>query len=584
MGYQMPITIMRVIEGIQTNEYILPAIQREFVWDIEQIEKFFDSLMKEYPIGVFLFWKINPDSLQRFQFYRFMDRYHERDYIHNEPIELIGQHNTTAVLDGQQRLTALNIGLRGWYAHKMPYYHRESDHAFPRKKLFLDLKNPSEDPEKDYEFRFLREKDIEKDQDNSSIHWFPVEKIIDFDDIQDAFEYCVDAGLTQSGDKYPHQTLLRLWNIVHKDNVVHYFLEEEQNLDRVLNIFIRVNSGGTQLSYSDLLLSIAIAQWEKLDAREEIYTLVDDLNSVGEGFNFTKDFVLKSSLVLSDITQIAFKVDNFNRENMICIENTWQEINRALRLTTNLISSWGYSRQTLVSANALIPIAYYIHKHGNPLNIVESQQWEEERKKIRRWLITALLKRTFSGQSDNVLSIIRGVLQESMDGYPEEEVYAKLATSTKSMSFSEAELDGLIGYQYGQSYTFSVLALLYPWLRYDQHFHIDHIFPRSMFTASNLQALGIPKEKWPAWLDHMNDLANLQLLQGLQNEEKSDKDFEEWLMDRCEGNLEIGVYREQHLIPDVDLRFENFPEFREKREEIIKQNIRGKLNLSESID
>jgi len=584
MGYQMPISIKKVVEGIQSNEYILPAIQREFVWDIEQIEKFFDSLMKEYPIGIFLFWKINPESLQRFQFYRFMDRFHERDFKHNEPIELVGQHDATAVLDGQQRLTALNIGLRGWYAHKMPYYHWNSDHAFPRKKLYLDLRKPSEDPEKDYEFKFLREVDLEKDQNNPSIYWFPVDKIIDFNEMQDAFEYCVDAGLTESGDKYPHKTLLRLWSVIHKDNAVHYFLEEEQNLDRVLNIFIRVNSGGTQLSYSDLLLSIAIAQWEELDAREEIYNLVDELNSVGEGFNFSKDFVLKSSLVLSDTTQIAFKVDNFNRENMNRIEKSWEGISRALRLTANLVSSWGYSRQTLVSANALIPIAYFIFKRGNPVNIVESKQWEDERKKIRRWLITALLKRAFSGQSDSVLRTNRGVLQDSMDGFPEEELYSKLAASSKNMSFSEAELDGLISYQYDQRYTFSVLALLYPWLKYDQHFHVDHIYPRSMFTQSNLESLGVPRDRWFEWLDHVNDLANLQLLQGLQNEEKSDQDFEQWLMDRCEGELEIDFYREQHMIPEIDLRFENFPEFRVKREEMIKQKLRGTVNVLKTMD
>lgn len=139
MGYQMPITIKKVIEGIQSNAYVLPAIQREFVWDIEQIEKLFDSLMKNYPIGVFLFWQIATDSLQRFQFYRFMDWYHERDHKHNDPIELVGVHNATAVLDGQQRLTALNIGLRGWYAHKLRHYRWDNDNAFPRKKLCLNI-------------------------------------------------------------------------------------------------------------------------------------------------------------------------------------------------------------------------------------------------------------------------------------------------------------------------------------------------------------------------------------------------------------------------------------------------------------
>ena len=86
------------------------------------------------------------------------------------------------------------------------------------------------------------------------------------------------------------QALLKLCQVIVQDPVLHYFQEDEQALDRVLNIFIRLNSGGIALSYSDLLLSIATAQW-KSDAREAIYGLVDELNEFGDGFEFDKDFV-----------------------------------------------------------------------------------------------------------------------------------------------------------------------------------------------------------------------------------------------------------------------------------------------------
>ena len=133
MSFQTPIKIAEAIENIQSNQYILPAIQREFVWSDEQIERLFDSLMRGYPIGTFLFWKIKPDKLTDFQFYRFMDKFHQRDYRRNEPIKVSGQMPRTAVLDGQQRLTALNIGLNGYYASKIPYYRWNSDHAFPKR-------------------------------------------------------------------------------------------------------------------------------------------------------------------------------------------------------------------------------------------------------------------------------------------------------------------------------------------------------------------------------------------------------------------------------------------------------------------
>jgi len=534
--------------------------------------------MRGYPISSFLLWKIDPKNLGDFQFYRFMDRYHQRDYKHNEPIDLIGSPSIFAILDGQQRLTALNIGLKGWYADKLPYYAWANDNAFPRRILHLNLLDPpADDMEFAYEFKMLREKDLQTD--DSSKFWFPVGEILKFKEIPEVYDYCHDHGLT-SVSKFPHRALMRLWEVVNKDQVINYFLEEEQDLDKVLNIFIRVNSGGTELSYSDMLLSIATAQWTEKDAREEIYDLVDSLNSIGDSFNFNKDFVLKSSLVLADLPAIEFKVTNFNLKNMLTIEQKWDGIAKALRLTATLLASWGYNRDTLISNNAVIPLAYYIHKKGCPANFVEADQYQSDRNKMRRWLMTALLKRTFSGQPDNVLRNIRRVVSDSYNGFPIDAIYDALRPTAKSMTFDEAQLEGLLGYQYGQSYTFSVLALLYPWLKFEHHFHLDHVFPRSMFTETELTRRGLPSEDWHRWLNHKDDLANLQLLQGLANQQKSDKEFEAWLQSSQQTPHEMGTYCELHFIPtDISLAFENFPEFLKAREQIIRERLAALLEI-----
>ncbi len=117
---------------------------------------------------------------------------------------------------------------------------------------------------------------------------------------------------------FANQTLSQLYYAVHVNGTISPYLEESTELDKVLNIFIRVNSGGTTLSYSDLLLSFATAQWEKKDAREEINKFMDEVNQIGQGFNIGKDIILKSCLVLSGKGKddISFKVDNFNRTNM----------------------------------------------------------------------------------------------------------------------------------------------------------------------------------------------------------------------------------------------------------------------------
>ena len=309
MSFQTPITISKAIENIQSNHYILPAIQREFVWSDGQIERLFDSLMLGYPIGSFLFWRIKPDKLTDFQFYRFMDKYHQRDCRRNEPVKLTGEMPRTAILDGQQRLTALNIGLKGYYASKLPYYRWNSDYAFPKRRLYLNLlARPDKESDIAYEFKTLQNSDAE--QNDQTHFWFPVGQILQFSKMNEVFKYCNQNELVGHDLEHPSDTLCRLWEVILHSPVINYFLEEEHDLNKVLNIFIRVNSGGTQLSYSDILLSIATAQWQKYDAREEIYQLVDDLNLMGETFSFNKDFVLKTSLVLSDIKTIAFKVNN----------------------------------------------------------------------------------------------------------------------------------------------------------------------------------------------------------------------------------------------------------------------------------
>ena len=78
--------------------------------------------------------------------------------------------------------------------------------------------------------------------------------------------------------------------------VINYFLEKEQDLDKALNIFIRINSGGEPLNFSDLIMSIAVANWENNDARQVIHSLVDNIRD--KGFLISKDFILKVFFVI----------------------------------------------------------------------------------------------------------------------------------------------------------------------------------------------------------------------------------------------------------------------------------------------
>ena len=158
MSYQTPVTIAYTLQQVERHEIVLPAIQREFVWQPEQICTLFDSLMQGYPFGTFLYWKVNQEHNKRYQFYDFVLDYHERDRPHCPRIGEMPNRDVIAVLDGQQRLTALNIGLRGSLAMKLPYRRWRSNDAFPTKYLYLNLLwTPSDEDDVGmrYQFEFL---------------------------------------------------------------------------------------------------------------------------------------------------------------------------------------------------------------------------------------------------------------------------------------------------------------------------------------------------------------------------------------------------------------------------------------------
>lgn len=218
-------TIAEALRRIQNKQYVLPAIQREFVWKPEQIERLFDSLMQGYPFGTFLFWRVQPETSGKFKFYDFVRRYHQRDAAHCPELGTMHHQSVTAVLDGQQRLTALNIGLRGSMAMKQPNKWWTNPDAFPERTLRLNLLAPVE-PDEDgvvYRFRFLSDDQAARAED---AYWFKVPDILATEDVIDLNDTLVDAGFTGEAAKSALRLLSRLHRVIHSDPLVHYYEEE----------------------------------------------------------------------------------------------------------------------------------------------------------------------------------------------------------------------------------------------------------------------------------------------------------------------------------------------------------------------
>ena len=584
MAYEAPITIKKTIDNIRKKQYVLPAIQREFVWDIMQIERLFDSLMRDYPISTFLFWKVEKQRIKDFQFYEFLKHYHQKNSRHNSKADLSQEEDVIAVLDGQQRMTSIFIGLTGSHATKMPYYSWNNDKAFPKKHLYLNLLQKSDDIELEYDFRFLTKEQI---NNSGALFWFEVGKILDFTDLSKVMEYLMMNGLMDTSKYTTEQaslalnTLNQLFNVVHQKGTVSYYLEESEELDKVLQIFIRINSGGTKLSYSDLLLSIATAQWKEKDAREVIHEFVDDINRIGDGFNFNKDFVLKSCLVLADFNDIKFKVDNFTKANMEIIERNWDNTAASIKSAVELVSKYGYNRDSLTATNAIIPIAYFILKNKIEDKILHSSTYENDRKLIIQWLARVLLKGTFGGTPDAIYPVMRNLINEHFGHFPLPEIIEYYRGKRKSISFSEDDVESLLDIQYGQKRAFHALSLLYSSLNYSFRYHLDHIHPKSFFNKRKLNSLGIVDEdQKDEFISKFNSLPNLQLLQATANTEKNDEFFEKWLDKKYSNQTDKMNYLLQNYITnDSSLDFMDFLEFYDKRREVLKQEYMQLLNV-----
>lgn len=585
MSYYPPITIKQTIEKIDYNQYLLPAIQREFVWNEDKIELLFDSIMRNYPIGSLLMWKVEGSRKTEHRFYTVLRNYREKYQTHCEEINTTNLPDFEAVLDGQQRLTALYIGLKGSYAYKRKNFSwKNNENSIPTRNLYLCLTKDSFDNSncedgRIYNFKFMTQEDVAQSKEI----WFKVGDILAINGV-----YELNQLLKQKGwenDEYISTTVSKLFDVIQIKTSIHYYLEVDQDYDKALNIFIRTNSGGEQLSYSDLIMSTIISCWstEIVSARDEFNQLIDEIwNSTD--IVIDKELIIRSYLMIfSD--DIKFRVTNFSIENANEFKNNWNNIREAISETLELIKKFGYTERTLTSKNALLPIIHYLYISGKYHQFNKKIAYNEDRMIIKRWFHTVLLKRIFGGQADTILKLIRdNVKDEVKNGtniFPAISIVKKLSKTRKSLTIDDEFVENLLYTTYDDRYAFPILALLYPYLDYKNNdFNMDHIFPKSLFSSKNLkkQHIDLTQERFSYYKENWcyNGIVNLQMLDGNENKSKGDKTFENWSQSH-----EIDFKKQ--LLPQI-IDFTKFPDFVDARWEILKEKLKNELSFTAIIN
>ena len=518
------ITVAKAIRSIEEHDYVIPVIQRDFVWEPPKVERLFDSLMRDYPIGTFLFWQVPVRTLQEYPFFAFSPDV-VRNAGHPERIDGSQKKTVTAVLDGQQRLTSFFLATRGSYSSR-----GRGRVGLQRRELFVDLmayREEAGEEKTSYSFRFMTE--VERAaEDAATTHWFLVRDAAELSGPQ-VFKYIQRNRLADH--EHAYDTLWKLTDKLQRDEVINYYLEETDDIGRVLNIFVRLNRGGTTLSYPDLLLGAATTGWKKLDARREFSAAQASANQYG--FSFKKDRILKAALVLSDLDDIKFKAESFKADNAIEIERHWPKVKAALPVAAALLRSFGLGESTLTAENVVIPVAYYVKHRSLKLNYVTLHATSEDRERIKRFALRSLLKGAFwTGAVDPILLACRRAIQQhGSKQFPLAEIEKSVSRTagSKRLQFGDEEVDALLNTKYGRRTAALVLSLLYPGVRITDLYHQDHVVPTTMLRESKLKSLGLSDGEIRLILDYRDMVPNLQLLPGTQNIEKSKKPLEEYL-------------------------------------------------------
>lgn len=543
-------TIRKIVRYLNNPDkdggFWLPNIQRPFVWKEEQIERLFDSIMREYPISTLLVWKTRVRVRRR----KFIDNYwHSLKltdfYVPDD------DKSKLLVLDGQQRLQSLFIGLCGSYEGRELYFD----------VLSGELREP-EDVR--YAFNFL-------DATKAQPPWFRFKDLVfserSYDDLAEHLIDQFPAPPSRDDQKKIRRHIAQVVKTFQVEETIVY--QELDSIDRpelyteddVVEVFIRANSGGTRLGKSDLLFSLLISAWD--DADDEMDDLLDRLNA--KGYAFSRDFVLKTCLTLLN-RGARYEVEKFrDGTTRQQIEQNWDKISAAILDVQDFLFGKTFVRcdKALPSYLVLIPVIYFRYHFPQRWRAIQG---------LEQYLIRTLLSGAFSGIPDQVIDRCVARIKED-EGFEVDRIFDVIRGEGRSL---EITADQLLSSGYGSDSIHLIFNLWYSFdytPAYENNLpQIDHIFPQSLLRKVKILNPNTGRKDLTKYKEQVrNQLANCMLLTQSENGSggKGDTPPSEWFKDKPPA------YLERHLIPRDPLLWEldRFEAFVEERNRLIAEKF-----------
>ena len=527
----------------------LPNIQRPFVWSEEQICRLFDSILREYPISTLLIWKTRSAIRRR----KFIDNFHRglltrlSDFYVPED-----DKKKCLVLDGQQRLQSLFIGLCGSYEGR---------------ELHIDILSGEVAAPDDVKYKFAFH-----DASTATFPWIKFKDLVFSTKTSLVLAQHIIRGAGHELNEVEQNTVSEHVALIFKtfhsdDGIAYQELDSIENRELyseedVVEVFIRANSGGTRLGKSDLLFSLLTSSWDHAD--EEMEDLLAQLNQ--HGFSFPRDFVLKTCLTL--LGQGArYEVDKFRKPGVRDeIEAKWDNISKAIRDVIDFVRGKTFIRadKAMPSNLVLIPLIYV--RYHFP------QAWHQA-KDVDRFLLRSLLAGAFSGTPDQLIDDLVTKIKH-LAGFDVNELFDVIRSKGRSLELTE---DRFWQMGYGSDTVHLLFNLWYRDFNYTPAYEnnlpqVDHIFPQSALrkvkgTNPRTGRKDLTKYKE----SDRNQLANCMLLTQQENGAggKSDTPPVEWFAGKDQAYLQM------HMIPsDPELwRMDRFEDFVAERKQLIRQQF-----------
>jgi len=356
--------IATILDHIDSGHMALPEFQRGYVWNREQVRGLFESLYRRHPVGGLLVWVTESDSAQ----------YRGDGSLSPGVVQLI--------LDGQQRVTSLYGVVRG----KPPKFFDGNKQAFTG--LYFNLETET--------FNFYQPMKMQQDPlwiDVSKLMKEGSQAIAEFaKTISERPEYATKLG------NYLER-LSRLLSITDTDLHVEQVTGADKTLDVVVDIFNRVNSGGTKLSKGDLALAKICADWP--EARMVMKSMIEEWSK--NEYYFNLDWLLRSiNTILTGEAKFSF----LHGKSAVEVQEALKRAYKAINICLNLISSYlGLDHDRVLFGRYAIPVMVrYIDQKNGQLNAVE-------RDKLLFWYLQAGMWGRFSGSTETYIDQDLAILE-----------------------------------------------------------------------------------------------------------------------------------------------------------------------------